>query len=121
MSAERVGARSPSRLFRKSTLHDGPAVAVLPPEAHEGAQMWAKHWTADGRTLVYLIQSEGRNKAFSLRLDGASAPVALDLAGEVFDAFRVSPDGRLLAYLVFERGRDDVFVQPFAGRASACA
>lgn len=96
-------------------------MAVLPPEAHEGAQMWAKHWTADGRTLVYLIQSEGRNKAFSLRLDGASAPVALDLAGEVFDAFRVSPDGRLLAYLVFERGRDDVFVQPFAGRASACA
>ena len=115
VSAERVGARSPSRLFRKSTLHDGPAVAVLPPETHEGAQMWAKHWTTDGPTLVYLIQSEGRNKAFSLRLDGASAPVALDLAGEVFDAFRVSPDGRLLAYLVFERGRDDVFVQPFAG------
>jgi Tol biopolymer transport system component len=111
----RTGAKSPSRLFRKSTLHDGPAVPVLPAETHEGAQIWAKHWSADGRTLVYLIQTEGRNQAYSLRLDRESAPVTLGLAFEVFDALRLSPDGRLLAYLVLDRGREDVFVQPFAG------
>ena len=114
-TAERTGSRSPSRLFRKSTRHSGPAVPVLPPGTHADAQAWAKDWTRDGRTLVYLTQTEGRNRAFSVRLDGASAPVPLDLAGTVFDFMRISPDGRLLAYMTRIEGRAEVFVQPFSG------
>ena len=113
--AEHIGSRSPSRLFRKSARHDTPAVPVLPPDVHGPAQMWGKHWVDNGRMLLYLVQVDGRNRAFSTRLDGTSAPVPLDLTETVIDEMQLSPDGRHLAYIALERGRSEVLLQPFAG------
>jgi serine/threonine protein kinase len=113
LEVEAIGQHIPNRLFRKSASHDGRAVPVLPPEAHRSAQMWPKYWTPDARMLLYLVQHEGRNRIFAVRLDEPSSPVPLDLEGELIDAIQLSPDGRWLTYIALEHGRHEVFMQPF--------
>ena len=86
---------------------------MLPPEVHRSAQMWVKFWTSDGRTLIYLVQHEGRNTVFMVQLDPPSPPVQLPLEGELIDVINVSPDGRWLTYIASEHGQHEVFMQPF--------
>ena len=62
---------------------------------------------------LYLVQHEGRNRMFAVRLDEPSSPVPLDLEGELIDAVQLSPDGRWLTYIALEHGRHEVFMQPF--------
>jgi dipeptidyl aminopeptidase/acylaminoacyl peptidase len=113
LDVEAIGQHLPNRLFRKSARQDARAAPVLPPEAHRSAQMWAKYWTSDGRTLLYLVQHEGRNRMFSVRLDQPPSPVLLEAEGEGFDAMQLSPDGRWLTYIALEHGRHEVFLQPY--------
>ena len=108
-----IDQHNPNRLFRKSLGQDGAAVPVLPPEVHRSAQMWVKFWTSDGRTLIYLVQHEGRNTVFMVQLDPPSPPVQLPLEGELIDVINVSPDGRWLTYIASEHGQPEVFMQPF--------
>ena len=112
LEVEAIGQHIPNRLFRKSARHDGRAAPVLPPGIHRSAQMWPKYWTPDGRTLLYLVQHEGRNRMFAARLDESSFPVPLDVEGELVDAMQLSPDGRWLTYIALEHGRHEVFMQP---------
>jgi hypothetical protein len=116
LEVEAIGQHIPNRLFRKSARHDGRAAPVLPPGVHRSAQMWPKYWTPDARTLLYLVQHEGRNRMFAVRLDEPSSPVPLDVEAELIDAMQRSPDGRWVTYIALEHGRHEVFMQPFGRR-----
>ena len=76
-----------------------------------------KHWSPDGRTIVYEDNSPGRRNQRQLWLLSLADGKARRVTSMPFSSYhgRFSPDGRSLAYVSDESGRPEVYLVDIEG------
>ena len=80
-----------------------------------------KHWSRDGRTVVYEDNSPGRRNQRQLWLLSVADGKTRRVTSMPFSSYqgRFSPDGRSLAYVSEESGRPEVYLVDLEGRRPA--
>jgi serine/threonine protein kinase len=98
---------------------DGSTQSVL--QVHETRTLYAPHWSADGKWLVFeTSQGEaGVGDILAIRPGVDTKPVPLAATRFVEGSPALSPDGRWLAYTSNETGRQEIYVVPFPNVSAA--
>jgi hypothetical protein len=76
-------------------------------------------WSADGKSIVYLFESDTSGVSIYGQLLGGRKPFLLGRAGPEEEPPRLSPDGRWVAYQSSESGFSEIYVRPFTADAAA--
>jgi Tol biopolymer transport system component len=80
----------------------------------EGVEQPPLTVSPDDRSLVYVVEKEGRLGLWTTNLSEKSAPVLLTPDTSISESYpALSPDGRWLAYVSDETGTDEVFIRSF--------
>jgi len=70
--------------------------------------------SSDDRSLVYVVEKEGRWRLWTVNLSEKSAPVQITPDASISESYpALSPDGRWLAYVSDETGTEEVFIRSF--------
>jgi serine/threonine protein kinase len=72
-------------------------------------------WSADGRYILYRLQTLENFDLWALPLFGDRKPIEVTRTPFEEASGRFSPDGRWVAYQSTETGRSEVWIQPFLG------
>ncbi len=90
----------------------GGSTLLLPP-ADEYKQ--PQDWSADGRYILYRVQTVEKTDLWALPLFGRQEPFEITRTPFEEGSGRFSPDGRWVAYQSTETGRNEIWIQPFPG------
>lgn len=98
-----------SQIFRLPWNSNAEPVAVDSPR---GGRLTPGDWSADGRTVVYSIQSQNNSEIIAMDIDGGSPIPIVQTAYNEYHP-QLSRDDKWIAYTSDESGRAEVYIQAF--------
>jgi tRNA A-37 threonylcarbamoyl transferase component Bud32 len=115
-SGDRIFYLKEERNFFDSLMEVPVDGSGAPRKLAEGVEGPPVSASPDGRTLVFMVEKEGRFTLWRLDLKAAAEPVRISSNTSVSEAQpAISPDGRWLAFASDESGSQEVFIRPFPG------
>ena len=107
------GPRDGSVVYERRTDGTGDETVVLEESVNEWHQ--PQDSSADGRHLLYRVQTATGADLWALPLFGERKPFSVTQTSFSEWSARFSPDSRSIAYASDETGQNEIYVQPFPG------